>query len=75
MNAPSSTKPVIVAIAHFFEASSDKSRKSTMLMPATNTSSGASACQSIVGAIQSLDCANSVEANERNISPVFLRVD
>ncbi len=54
MNAARVTNPVTVAIAHFFESSSDRSIKSTRLIPSTRMISGASACQSIVGDTQSV---------------------
>ncbi len=53
MNAPSSTKPVSAPIIHCLASSSQRSMSSTRLMPTINTSSGASACQSTSGLIQS----------------------
>ena len=50
-----------MAIAHFFDSSIIRSIPSTRLMPITMMISGASACQSIVGAVKSDAWARRVE--------------
>ena len=50
---------MIVAVAHFLDSAINRSVPSTTLIPTMRISSGAIACQSIVGADQSAAWASS----------------
>ena len=62
MNAARKITPVSVAIIHFFVSAMLRSMNSTTLMPITRISSGAMACQSIAGAVQSACAKKDVTA-------------